>query len=1232
MLVHHLSRFTALTAFIFIGFTAQAQQTQSPMSCNGSSATPLNARSNGHAELVGDVVVTCTGGTPTAIGQPIPQGTIAIVLDTSITSRLLAPGWSEALLLVDEPTPATQVVCGNSSGVCNLQGNGTGLGTYDGNIGRANVYQGQPASSNEIDFVSVPLDPPGTNGTRTFRITNIRADASSTGSSGRISAQVSAIGPTISLNTGQVVANVSTPASFTAKSIQTGTSGITQFAITMTEKFANALRTRTTAASPGNSLAPTPATQASPGQSTPGSETGFYNPAYPSIAGRGNLSSAGLADSGTRVYLQISNPGSGITISANSGDSLTSGGILRLMNADATGAGSFSPQGTCCGAVALTPDASGSIRAVFEVLGADSTSIESVDLPFFVTYASGAPTLTSLSITAGLAPQNSSGPDLTSPLPRFSGTTSLSISASAASAPIQVSSTQLQFNAFQGGDSPGPQMVSITTGVTTQAAFSVVFDSGTQGSAAPSWLSNLRPPSVTPGTLIVYASTGTLPVGTQTARIRIVPKDTTQTEVDIPVSFTITAAAPQMDVSPRSLSFVSRAGVAGVLEQQLIVRNRGGGSVNFTASIVGGKTPGGVTWLTSVTPSSGQTAPNAPVLLRVDVNPQSLAAGVYSATIHIVSPASTTDIGVVLQVAAPGPILRLSTVGLRFQAIAGNTATRSQIVEVIDDGDPNSSVNYTADLLQGSDWLNVLNAQGSASAGKPGIITLAPKAAVSGFSAGVHYAVLRVTDANSQNSPQLLTAVLIVSPANTPPFPDPFPSGLVFSGTQASAQLGPGLVTINVSSSASVTYQATALTRDGGSWLSVTPPTGTTSSTNPAQLQVLVTPTGLAPGASTGDVTIAIGNVTRVVRVTLVVQAAATLTSNARAANTCAPSQLVLTDSAFADGSIVPTGAPALLTMLVNDNCDNAVTDASVVASFDNGDAPVTLLGDGTGAYTANWTPGRVASSVTINFTAIDANIPPPSAGVSAPATSVLRIGSVAANSIAPPVQAPGGTVNNLNPVLNAPLAPGTIASVYGSALASVAVGTGNAPLPNIFSGTQILVNGNPVPLFYVSPGQVNTELPLELSTNQKHSVLAFFNNIPAIPDSITIAPATPAILASGGAAFAQRADGSFVSSAAPAKPGEALVFYLIGMGATTPAVPTGQGTPQSPLSNVTLAPIVTLNGESVTPFFTGLTPFFVGLYQMNIIVPSDAQSGALPLTITQGNISANATTLLVAR
>ena len=1200
------------------------------MQCTTSSA-PANIRGNGRAELVSDMVLTCTGGTPTPVGQIIPQGTIAVILDTPVASRLLGSGWSEVLLLVDEPGPSTQAVCANSGGVCNLQGTGTGLGSYDGALGRANVYQGQPASSSEIDFVSIPLDPPGTNAVRIFRITNVRADATSAAATGKINMQVSAIGQTIGVNSGQLVANAQTAATFTAKSIQAGPPGITQFAVSVTEKFPNVFKTRTTAASAGNNLSPTPAAQATPGQSNPGSETGFYNPAFQPVAGRGSLGTAGLADSGTRIYVQINNPGAGVTISANTGATSTSGGAVRLMTTDSTGAGTFAPAGVCCGAVTLAPDTTGTVRAVFEVLSADPKTVESVDLPFFVTYAAGTPVLTSLSVLTGLAPLNSSGADLTSPLPRFSGTTALTVSASAALAPVQVSTQNFQFNAILGGDSPGPQFVAITTSAASQAGYTIVIDSGTQGSAAPSWLSILPTSSGTPGVVTVFATLGTLPAGTQAGRIRVVPKDTTQPTTDISVTFNITSAPPLMDVSPRSLSFVSRAGATGILEQQLLVRNRGGRSVKFTATIVGGKTPSGVAWLTDVTPASGQTAQDAPVLLRVHVNPQGLAAGIYNGTIHIVSPELTTDVGVTLQIAAPGPILRLSSVALRFLAIAGNPATHSQKVEVIDDGDPNSSVSFTADLLQGGDWLSIGNSQGTATPGKPGVIALVPNAAVSTFGAGPRYAVLRVTDTNSQNSPQLLTAVLDVAPANTPPFPDPSPSGLVFTAVPGTP-LAPGIVSIAVSSSIAVTYQASAVTRDGAAWLSVTPTIGVTSNANPAQLQVVATPMGLKTGVYTGDVVIAIGAAARVVRVTLIVQPAATKPVS-RNATGCTPTQLVLADSAFADGSIVPAGYPALLAMLVNDDCGTPITDASVVTSFDNGDAPLTLIGDGTGSYTSNWVPGRVTSSITVTFTATDPNLPPPSAGTSAPATSVLRIGTVSANAIAPPVQNPGGTVNNNNPVLGGALAPGTIASVYGSGLATLSTVTTAAPLPKTFSGTQILVGGNNVPIYYVSPGQVNIQIPLELAPNQKYPVLAFFNNVPAIPDTITVAAATPAVIAfPDGTVKAQHPDFSLVDATHPAKPSEALVIYLVGMGATTPAVASGQGSPSSPLSIVALAPTMTLDGETVVPFFYGLTPVFVGLYQMNFTVPADARTGTLNLTVTQGNLSANVTKLIVAR
>ena len=63
---------------------------------NGGVSTP--ARSDGLAELVGDLVLNCTGGTPTAQGFTVQPVNIQIFLNTGVTSKLLVGNWSEALL------------------------------------------------------------------------------------------------------------------------------------------------------------------------------------------------------------------------------------------------------------------------------------------------------------------------------------------------------------------------------------------------------------------------------------------------------------------------------------------------------------------------------------------------------------------------------------------------------------------------------------------------------------------------------------------------------------------------------------------------------------------------------------------------------------------------------------------------------------------------------------------------------------------------------------------------------------------------------------------------------------------------------------------------------------------------------------------------------------------------------------------------------------------------------
>jgi hypothetical protein len=82
-----------------------------PLNCTSNAgATPL-VRAEGLAEIVGDLVLVCTGGVPTAAGTTVPQVDIQIFLNTNVTSRLVGDPLSEAVILIDDPSPAQQIVC-----------------------------------------------------------------------------------------------------------------------------------------------------------------------------------------------------------------------------------------------------------------------------------------------------------------------------------------------------------------------------------------------------------------------------------------------------------------------------------------------------------------------------------------------------------------------------------------------------------------------------------------------------------------------------------------------------------------------------------------------------------------------------------------------------------------------------------------------------------------------------------------------------------------------------------------------------------------------------------------------------------------------------------------------------------------------------------------------------------------------------------------------------------------
>jgi uncharacterized protein (TIGR03437 family) len=108
--------------------------------------------------------------------------------------------------------------------------------------------------------------------------------------------------------------------------------------------------------------------------------------------------------------------------------------------------------------------------------------------------------------------------------------------------------------------------------------------------------------------------------------------------------------------------------------------------------------------------------------------------------------------------------------------------------------------------------------------------------------------------------------------------------------------------------------------------------------------------------------------------------------------------------------------------------------------------------------------------------------------------------------------------------------------------------------------------------------------------------------------------------------------DGSLVSNTNPASGGEVLIAYAVGLGATNPAMTTGQAATQARPTAETFriafnfepnAPPSARPSLAPPPLYTGLTPHFPGLYQINFVVP-DIPAGLPPCYSYQGTIFVN--------
>jgi len=193
--------------------------------------------------------------------------------------------------------------------------------------------------------------------------------------------------------------------------------------------------------------------------------------------------------------------------------------------------------------------------------------------------------------------------------------------------------------------------------------------------------------------------------------------------------------------------------------------------------------------------------------------------------------------------------------------------------------------------------------------------------------------------------------------------------------------------------------------------------------------------------------------------------------------------------------------------------------------------------------------------------------------------------------------------------------APGMIMSVFGTQLAPSAQQASGTPLPLSLAGVSATVNGASARLYFVSPGQLNIQVPYETSAGL--AVLAVNNNGNIATFPFQVQPAAPGIFTSAGAALVPYS---------ASKAAQILLLFMTGEGDTNTPVNDGEtpasGTSVSRLPKPRLPVVVTVGGVNATVQFVGIPSGLVGVTQINFAVPDSVAPGTQPVVVTVGGVA----------
>jgi uncharacterized protein (TIGR03437 family) len=231
--------------------------------------------------------------------------------------------------------------------------------------------------------------------------------------------------------------------------------------------------------------------------------------------------------------------------------------------------------------------------------------------------------------------------------------------------------------------------------------------------------------------------------------------------------------------------------------------------------------------------------------------------------------------------------------------------------------------------------------------------------------------------------------------------------------------------------------------------------------------------------------------------------------------------------------------------------------------------------------------------------------------------------------------------VTSAAPAISTAIAPGSLATAFGTDLASSSAGGTSLPLPTTFGGTSVSILDSSgatslAPLLYVIPTQVNFEVPPGLATGTAQVTVNSGDGTQSTA-SVQIAPVAPGIfeLNSAGLAAAYitlyHADGSTtVEQLYTVNSAGAVVATPVSLGSSTDQAYLfifGTGIEAAGTAGVT----VSVGGTSVAVQYAGPQGGFVGLDQVNALLPASLKgSGNVMIDVTANGIAANSVNITI--